>query len=97
MPISMDRHAVQGTTPEALARYGCKYFTCWFAEKRQSIFCLIVAPSRQAVQDMHRAAHGMPSTQIIEEDGAAFDLLQAHQTIIGQALVAHCGREEDRR
>ncbi len=77
----MDRHAVEGTTPEALAKahqadvhcqakYGCKCFTYWFDEQRQSIFCLVEAPSRQAVQDMHRAAHGMLANQIIEVDGA---------------------------
>ncbi len=79
MPIYMDRHAAEGATPEALAaahhqdlevqsRYGCKCFTYWFDEDRQSIFCLIDAPSRQAVQDMHRAAHGLMANQIIEVD-----------------------------
>lgn len=77
MPIYMDRHAAEGATPEALAaahqqdlkvqaRYGCKCFTYWFDESRQSIFCLIDAPSRQAVQDMHGAAHGLMANQIIE-------------------------------
>src|SRR4051812_35857268 len=79
MPIYMDRHAAEGATPEALAaahlqdlklqsQYGCKCFTYWFDEVRQSIFCLIDAPNRQAVQDMHRAAHGMTANQIIEVD-----------------------------
>lgn len=79
MPIYMDRHAAEGATPEALAaahqqdlkvqsRYGCKCFTYWFDEHRQSIFCLIEAPSRQAVHDMHRAAHGLMANQIIEVD-----------------------------
>jgi class 3 adenylate cyclase len=77
MPVYMDRHAAEGATPEALAaahqedlkiqaRYGCKCFTYWFDEDRQSIFCLVEAPNRQAVQDMHRAAHGMTANQIIE-------------------------------
>ncbi len=81
MPIYMDRHAAEGATPEALAaahqqdlkvqsRYGCKCFTYWFDEHRQSIFCLIDAPSRQAVQDMHRAAHGLMANQIIEVDSS---------------------------
>jgi class 3 adenylate cyclase len=81
MPMYMDRHAAEGATPEALAaahqadltmqsRYGCQCFTYWFDEARQSIFCLIEAPNRQAVQDMHRAAHGMTANQIIEVDRA---------------------------
>jgi class 3 adenylate cyclase len=77
MPIYMDRHSLEGATAEALAaahqkdlsvqsRYGCNCFTYWFDERRQSVFCLIEAPSRQAVQDMHRAAHGFLANQIIE-------------------------------
>jgi len=79
MPIYMDRHALEGATAEGLAeahqkdlkhqsRYGCRCFTYWFDEKRQSVFCLIEAPSREAVQDMHRAAHGFLANQIIEVD-----------------------------
>lgn len=63
----MDRHAVEGTTRDALAnahekdlqcqaKYGCKCVTDWSDETHQSIFCLVEATSRQAVQDMHRAA-----------------------------------------
>jgi class 3 adenylate cyclase len=79
MPMYMDRHAAEGATPSALAaahqadlalqaRFGCHCFTYWFDEPRQSIFCLIDAPNQQAVQDMHRAAHGMTANQIIEVD-----------------------------
>jgi class 3 adenylate cyclase len=79
MPIYMDRHAAEDATPEGLAaahqqdlkvqgRFGCKCFTYWFDEARHSIFCLVEAPSRQAVNDMHQAAHGLKANQIIEVD-----------------------------
>jgi class 3 adenylate cyclase len=79
MPIYMDRHAAEGATPEALAgihqkdlaiqsKYACKCFTYWFDERRQSAFCLIEAPSSQAVIEMHRAAHGFVPNEIIEVD-----------------------------
>lgn len=81
MPMYMDRHAAGEATPEGLAaahqmdlkvqsRYGCKCFTYWFDERRKSIFCLVEAPSRQAVNDMHQAAHGLKANQIIEVDSA---------------------------
>jgi class 3 adenylate cyclase len=84
MPIYMDRHALEGVTAEELAaahqqdlkvqsKYGCKCFTYWFDEPRQSVFCLIEAPSREAVQDMHRAAHGILANRIIEVDRSRID------------------------
>jgi class 3 adenylate cyclase len=84
MPIYMDRHSLEGATAEALAaahqkdlgvqsRYGCKCFTYWFDERRQSVFCLIEAPSRQAVQEMHQAAHGFLANQIIEVEASSIN------------------------
>ena len=75
----MDRHATVGVTPEALAdahqqdvavqsKFSCKCFTYWFDEQRKSVFCLIEAPNRQAVYEMHRASHGLEPNQIIEVD-----------------------------
>jgi hypothetical protein len=75
----MDRHATEGVTPEALAdahqqdvavqsKFSCKCFTYWFDEHRKSVFCLIEAPNRQAVYELHRASHGFEPNQIIEVD-----------------------------
>jgi class 3 adenylate cyclase len=81
MPIYMDRHAVENATPERLAEdhradlevqsdFGVDCFTYWFDQQRQSVFCLMEAPSREAVQDMHRASHGQVASEIIEVDPA---------------------------
>jgi AraC-like DNA-binding protein len=40
--------------------------TYWIDEKRESIFCLIEAPDKQAVEEMHGKAHGLIPNKIIE-------------------------------
>ncbi len=77
MPIFMDRHDIKDATAEAVAaahqedlkiqsRYGVRSLTYWFDEERGTTFCLLDAPSRDAVKEMHRAAHGLIPNQIIE-------------------------------
>jgi len=80
MPLYLDRHDIpEGTTAEHLAKmhvedlkvqhlYGCKGMTYWFDEKRRTAFCLIEAPSKKALQDMHNHAHGQIPNSIIEVD-----------------------------
>ncbi|WP_242119886.1 nickel-binding protein [Aestuariivivens sediminicola] len=80
MPIYMDRHEVpEGTTAETLAEihqedlkieheFNCRGFTYWFDEERNQVFCLIEAPHKQAIIDMHRKAHGDVPNKIIEVD-----------------------------
>jgi len=74
----MDRHDVsQQVTAEIVARlhqqdlkiqdqFKCKGMTYWFDEKRKAAFCLVEAPSKKAIQKMHRFAHGDVPNQIIE-------------------------------
>jgi AraC-like DNA-binding protein len=76
----MDRHDVsEMVTAENVAqlhqedlkiqdKYGCKGLTYWFDDKRKTAFCLIEAPNKQAVLDMHNTAHGEVPHQIIEVD-----------------------------
>jgi len=77
MPLYMDRHEVPGATPEALAaaheqdlnvqlNHGVRYLTYWFEEETGHVFCLAEGPSAQAVEDVHREAHGLLATSIIE-------------------------------
>ena len=40
--------------------------TYWIDEERESIFCLIDAPDKQAVVDLHTKAHGLVPNKIIE-------------------------------
>jgi AraC-like DNA-binding protein len=77
MPIYMDVHIVPGVKARDVAdahrkdllhqgEYECKCMTYWIDEERESIFCLIEAPSKEAVSDMHNKAHGLVPNKIIE-------------------------------
>ncbi len=48
--------------------YGCKGMTYWCDEKRHTAFCLIEAPNKEAIQQMHNHAHGEYPHSIIEVD-----------------------------
>lgn len=78
MPIYMDRHDIpKEITAEHVALmhqedlkiqhlYGCKGMTYWCDEQRRTAFCLIEAPNKKALQDMHNHAHGEFPHSIIE-------------------------------
>ena len=80
MPIYMDRHDVSHeVTAEIVAqlhqrdlkvqdRFQCRGLTYWFDEKRKAAFCLVEAPSKKAIQQMHQFAHGDVPARIIEVD-----------------------------
>lgn len=84
MPIYMDIHIVPGVTARDVAKahtkdilmqeeHACKCMTYWIDEKRESIFCLIDAPSKEAVIDMHNQAHGLIPHKIIEVSGSVVE------------------------
>jgi AraC-like DNA-binding protein len=73
----MDVHIVPGVKARNVAEahrqdllhqeeYGCKCMTYWIDEGRESIFCLIEAPDKDAVKEMHRKAHGLVPNKVIE-------------------------------
>jgi class 3 adenylate cyclase len=77
----MDRHEFVGLSAEEAAiahvkdmkiqgQYGVRFLTYWFDEERQTAFCLAVAPSADAVEEVHRTSHGYMAYQIIEVDEA---------------------------
>jgi AraC-like DNA-binding protein len=77
MPLFMDRHNSLNATAKSLAeahqldidiqeKYSCKALTYWFDEGKQIAFCLIEAPDKKAVEEMHRNSHGLVPHQIIE-------------------------------
>ena len=81
MPLFMDRHDIQGSTAdeaaqahrsdlEVQARHHCRALTYWYDEPRGTAFCLVEAPSKASVHDMHREAHGLIPNQIIEVDAS---------------------------
>lgn len=80
MPIYLDLHEMpDGVTAEHVAemhqadlkiehKFNCRGLTYWCDEKRQTAFCLIEAPNKQALKDLHNKAHGDVPLRIIEVD-----------------------------
>jgi hypothetical protein len=76
----MDRHDLpESVTAEEVARlhqedlkiedeFGCKGLTYWFDDQRKTAFCLIKAPNKNALKDMHKHAHGDIPNSIVEVD-----------------------------
>lgn len=74
----MDRHDIPETvSAETLAqmhqedlkiedKYDCKGFTYWFDHERKTVFCLIEAPNKKSIEEMHLKAHGDVPNTIIE-------------------------------
>lgn len=79
MPLYMDRHEVAGTSAEDMAtghirdlevqeKYGVRYLTYWLDIQAGRAFCLVESPSKEAAEAVHREAHGLVATDIIEVD-----------------------------
>ncbi len=80
MPIYMDRHDVsEAVTAEIVAQlhqedlkiqhiFNCRGLTYWFDDARKTAFCLVEAPNKNAIIEMHKHAHGEVPHQIIEVD-----------------------------
>lgn len=77
MPLYMDVHIVPGVKARDVAQahrsdlliqeeHQCNCITYWIDEDRGTIFCLIEAPSKEAVNHMHGQAHGLIPNKIIE-------------------------------
>lgn len=77
MPIYMDLHIVPGVTSKDVAEahkldvflekdHSCKCMTYWVDEVRGHVFCLIEAPSKETVTELHNKAHGLTPHKIIE-------------------------------
>jgi len=77
MPLYMDMHILPGVKARDVAqahlqdlviqdKHGCNCMTYWVDEKRGTVFCLIEAPGKEAVSEMHGKAHGLIPNKIIE-------------------------------
>jgi AraC-like DNA-binding protein len=77
MPIYMDIHNVPGVEALDVAEahkqdmllqhdYHCKCMTYWVDEAKGLAFCLIEGPDKLTVEEMHRKAHGLVPSKIIE-------------------------------
>ncbi len=81
----MDRHDVsRDVTAENVAdlhqkdlkiqhKFNCTGLTYWFDDKRKTAFCLVDAPNKFALKEMHDQAHGEVPNQIIEVDQAVVE------------------------
>jgi AraC-like DNA-binding protein len=102
MPIYMDVHIIPGVKARDVAEahrkdllvqseHECKCITYWIDEERENIFCLIEAPNKDAVNEMHGRAHGLIPNKIIEVSsdlvgsflGRIYDPLNAEITADG--------------
>jgi class 3 adenylate cyclase len=79
MPMFLDRHDLPGLSPEELAEahvadlaaqdeQDVRYHTYWFDPENGSVFCLAEGPNVDAVNEVHRRAHGQMASTIIEID-----------------------------
>lgn len=78
MPIYMDFHDLpDGITAAHVAemhqadlkiqhKYNCRGLTYWCDERRQTAFCLMEAPNKEAIKELHEQAHGAIPQRIIE-------------------------------
>ncbi len=77
MPLYMDQHIIPGVKARDVAEahrrdmliqhdHRCNCVTYWIDEKRGNVFCLIEAPRKEAVIEMHHQAHGLVPHRIIE-------------------------------
>ena len=84
VPFYMDRHELRGLTPEQVAsahirdlevqtQFDVQFLYYWFDYERQTAFCLAQAPSREALEAAHRAAHGLIPSEVIEVDQESVD------------------------
>lgn len=76
MPIFMDLHIAPGVTAKELAeahlldvkiqeKYCCKAMTYWLDEDKGFVFCLIEAPDKESVRELHEKSHGLIPHEII--------------------------------
>src|SRR3954468_20003376 len=82
MPMFLDRHDAPGISAEELAaahmadvatqdQYGVKYHTYWFDPDAGTVFCLAEGPNKEAVDTVHKEAHGALASIIVELDPTA--------------------------
>lgn len=77
MTLFLDRHNAPGATAADIAaaheldvavqdKYGVRYVTYWFDDSEGTVFCLAEGPDREALEAVHREAHGLVADNIIE-------------------------------
>ena len=102
MAIYMDLHQVPGVDAKAVAEahrmdvlleheHACKCLTYWVDELRGCVFCLIDAPDKESVIELHTRAHGLVPNQIIEVEPALVQAFLGRITDPDNAAVTDSG------
>lgn len=97
MPLFMDRHIGLNATAKSVAeahqmdlkiqkQFKCKALTYWCEGKRIA-FCLIEAPNKEAVEEMHRNSHGLIPNQIIEVQSNVVEFFLAELPILQRLII----------
>ncbi|HKY95928.1 MAG TPA: nickel-binding protein [Kiloniellales bacterium] len=105
MPIFLDRHDLSSMTAADVAeahrkdlevegKYGVRFLTYWFDEKRGSGFCLIDAPDKETAQRVHAEAHGDVAQDIIPVDLSAVEAFLGRITDPPHGATAAPARED---
>ena len=93
----MDRHDLPDSmTPETLAKlhrqdlkieqqFGCRGFTYWYDHDKKIAFCLVEAPNKKAIQDMHNSSHGDVPHSIIEVDDMGLGVIVKFTSIFNSS------------
>ncbi|MDX1417960.1 MAG: DUF4242 domain-containing protein, partial [Candidatus Promineifilaceae bacterium] len=81
MPIFIDSHILKGQDASAAEAamaheadlaiqeaYDVNFLTYWFDAEREEAFCLVDAPSAEALKQVHEKAHGGVPTHVFEVD-----------------------------
>lgn len=107
MPLYIDIHDVPGVTPEDVAgahlkdvevqaRHGVEYHKYWVNPKSGKIFCLCSAPNAGAADAVHREAHGLAASRILEVTPDLADaFMGASEVDEGGAALLPENRERD--
>jgi class 3 adenylate cyclase len=80
VPTYMDRHDNVNVSPEELAgahaadvavqaKHGVNYLSYWYDRDSECVFCFVDAPNKAAAEAVHREAHGLVASRIIEVEG----------------------------
>jgi class 3 adenylate cyclase len=108
MPLYMDIHNLPGATAEQLdkahaadlkvqGKYAVEYLKYWFNESHGKAFCLVDAPSPEALQSAHREAHGQIAERIIEVEPELVEaILGQGETDPSGAVFAPGGTRKER-
>jgi class 3 adenylate cyclase len=101
MPMFLDRHEIDGATAEDVAhahlrdlevqeKFGVRYLTYWFDYNAGRAFCLAEAPNAGAAEAVHKEAHGLVASTIIEVDPTAVE------SFLGRIQDTSAAREPDK-